>query len=83
MHKGGKIVHTGFVAHSLKEFIEIVDKVDLKTIEYHLREGCNDFASWIRDVFGDQELAEEVTEMQWWWPRKKMISRILKRMSGG
>jgi len=83
MQKGGKIVHTGFVAHSLKEFVEIFDKIDLKAIEYHLREGCNDFAAWIRDVFRDKELAEEVTEMQWWWPRKKLISRILKHLSEG
>jgi hypothetical protein len=81
MRKGGKIVHTGFIAHSLKEFLEIFDKIDLKAIEYHLREGCNDFAAWIRDVFGHNKLAEEVAEVQWWWPRKKLISRILKRLS--
>lgn len=83
MRKGGKIVHTGLVAHSLKEFVEIFDKIDLKSIEYHLREGCNDFAAWIRDVFRDRELAEEVAEMHWWWPRKRLISKILKRMSEG
>jgi carbonic anhydrase/acetyltransferase-like protein (isoleucine patch superfamily) len=83
MRKGGKIVHTGFIAHSLKEFLEILDKIDLKAIEYHLREGCNDFAAWIRDVFRHNKLAEEVAEMQWWWPRKKLSSRILKRLSEG
>jgi NDP-sugar pyrophosphorylase family protein len=83
MHKGGKVVHTGFVAHSLKEFVEIFDKIDLKAIEYHLRESCNDFAAWIRDVFRDPGLAEEVAEMEWWWPRKKLISKILKRISEG
>ncbi|RZN37180.1 MAG: NDP-sugar synthase [Methanophagales archaeon ANME-1-THS] len=82
MRKGGKIVHTGFVAHNLKEFLEIFEKIDLKAIEYHLREGCNDFAAWIRDVFRHNKLAEEVAEMRWWWPRKKLISRILKCMSG-
>ena len=79
--KGGKIVHTGFVAHSLKEFGEIFSKIDLKAIEYHLREGCNDFAAWIRDVFRDEKLASEVAGMHWWEPRRKLISKLQKRIS--
>lgn len=81
MRTEGKIVHTGFVAHSLKEFVEIFDKINLKAIEYHLEEGCNDFAAWIRDVFRDKKLANEIADWQWWQKRGELISKILKRMS--
>ena len=81
MRKGGKIVHTGSVAHNLKEFVEIFDKIDLKAIEYHLWEGCNDFAAWIHDVFRDEKLANEVAGMHWWDLRKKLISKVLTRIS--
>jgi len=81
MRKGGKIVHTGFIAHSLKEFLEIFDKIDLKAIEYHIRAGCNDFAAWIRNVLGDEKLATEVASVHWWDPRRKLISKIRERIS--
>lgn len=81
MQKGGKIVHTGFVAHNLREFVEIFKKIDPRSIEFHLREGCNEFAAWIRDVFRDEELAAQLAGLQWWEPRRKMISKILDRIS--
>jgi NDP-sugar pyrophosphorylase family protein len=81
MRRGGKIVHTGFVAHSLEMFVDMLRKVDQKAIEYHLREGYNDFAAWIRDVFRDEKLASEVADMQWWEPRSKLISKIQERIS--
>jgi mannose-1-phosphate guanylyltransferase/phosphomannomutase len=81
MRKGGKIVHTGFVARSLEMFADMLKKVDPKAIEYHLREGYNDFAAWIRDVFRDDKLASEVVGMQWWEPRSKLISTIQERIS--
>lgn len=88
MRKGRKIVHTGYVAYSLKEFVDIVKKIDQKVIDYHLEEAtrkinefapillCNDFAAWIRDVLRDEELAFEVAGLQWWEPRRKLVSMI-------
>jgi len=40
MRRGGKIVHTGFAARSLEEFLEIQEKVDQRSIDYHLRENA-------------------------------------------
>ena len=81
MRRGEKIAHTGFVAHNLREFVEIFNKIDQRAIEYHLRECCNDFAAWIRDVFKDENLANEVAGTRWWEPRRKLISKILERIS--
>ncbi|MEA2074887.1 MAG: DUF5752 family protein [Euryarchaeota archaeon] len=81
MRKGGKIAHTGFVAHNLKEFVEIFKKIDQRAIGFHLMDGYSDFAEWIRDVFEDEELASEVAGMQWWEPRKKLISKVQERIS--
>jgi len=81
MRKGGKIVHTGFVAHSLEMFVDILRKVDKRSVNYHCGEGYNDFAAWIRDVFRDEELASAVAGMQWWEPRSKLIRLVQARIS--
>ncbi len=81
MRKGGKIVHTGFVARSLDMFVDMLKKVDPRAIEYHLRESYNDFAAWIRDVYRDEKLAYEVVDMHWWEPRSKLIGKIQERIS--
>jgi len=81
MRRGGKIVHTGFAARSVEEFLEILEKVDQRSIDYHLRENHNDFAAWIRDIFRDEKLASEVVGMQWWEPKSELISKIRERIS--
>jgi len=81
MRKGGKIAHTGFVARNLEAFVEIFKKIDQRVIEYHIRDGCSDFAAWIRDVFGNEKLASEVAGVQWWEPRSKLISTIHERIT--
>jgi len=81
MRRGGKIVHTGFIARSLETFVDMLKKVDTKAIEYHLREGYNDFADWIRDVFRDEKLTSEVVGIQWWEPRSKLIGMIQEHIS--
>jgi len=55
--------------------------VDRRSVEFHLMDGYNDFAAWIRDVFMDEELASEVAGMQWWEQRKKLNSKIQERIS--
>lgn len=76
MRKGGRIVHTGLVAHSLDMFVDMFMNVDSRSVEFHLRDGYNDFVAWIREVFRDEELAAEVVDMQWWDSRSRQISKI-------
>ncbi len=47
--------HTGFSARSFQEFLEILGKVDVGSLEFHVSRG--DFENWLVVVFGDTELA--------------------------
>ena len=51
--------YTGQVATSLADFVEMLRTVDSKSIEFHLER--KDFERWIRNVFGDEELAQTVS----------------------
>jgi len=53
--------YTGKYARSLKEFAEIVRKVEAKSLKFHLVRG--DFQSWIRDL-GYPELALTLDELK-------------------
>ena len=51
--------YTGQVATSLAEFAEMLRTVDSKSIEFHMER--KDFERWIRNVFGDEELAQSIS----------------------
>ncbi len=80
MRRGGRVVHTGLVAHSLETFLYLLKRVDKRSIYFHLREGHNDFATWIREVLGDAKLASELMEVEWWRPRDELTSMIEDRI---
>ena len=54
--------YTGESAVSLKEFMEKIDHVSLKSLEFHLYRG--DFEKWITEVLEDRKLAEDVGRLQ-------------------
>ena len=54
--------YTGESASSLKEFVEKINEVNLKSLEFHLHRG--DFEKWIAEVLEDNELAEEIGKLQ-------------------
>ncbi len=61
MCRDGRITHTGLVANSIEErFVEILKIVDQTPIEYHLRDGHNDFARRIREFLDDGCLINEL-----------------------
>jgi hypothetical protein len=45
-------------AHTLREFVEVLDKLDVTRDGGYLRRG--DFSRWVDDVFGDHALAREL-----------------------
>ncbi|MGB9778974.1 MAG: DUF5752 family protein [Candidatus Bathyarchaeales archaeon] len=49
-------------ACSLKEFMEKVNEVNMKSLEFHLQRG--DFEKWINEVLEDAELAKEIAKLQ-------------------
>ena len=54
--KGGH--YTGISAVSLYDFTEKLKTIDKAAIDFHVRR--HDFQTWIRDIFGDDELAWEM-----------------------
>lgn len=54
--------YTGVSASSLKEFMEKINEVNVKSLDFHLYRG--DFEKWISEVLQDEELAVEVRKLQ-------------------
>jgi small-conductance mechanosensitive channel len=61
------IMPTPYVAHDLREFIEVLRQVSIDSLSYHifearlrLKKGVNDFAIWIEECLGDKDLAEKL-----------------------
>ena len=50
--------YTGESATSLKEFVEKIREVNVKSLEFHFYRG--DFKKWIAEVLEDKELAEQI-----------------------
>jgi hypothetical protein len=53
---------TGAFATSLFDFLEQLKKVDLKSVEFHLKR--NDFQKWLREVIRDDWLADQFGKLQ-------------------
>jgi hypothetical protein len=53
---------TGTSASSLKEFMERVNDVNIKSLEFHLQRG--DFEKWVEDTLQDKDLAWEIKRLQ-------------------
>jgi hypothetical protein len=54
--------YTGVSAASLKEFVEKINEVNVKSLEFHLYRG--DFEKWIAETLEDKELAEDIRKLQ-------------------
>jgi len=52
----------GFSAESLKDFYEIVKRVGVESVEFHLYRG--DFENWIKTAFEDAALADEIASLK-------------------
>ncbi len=54
--------YTGMSASSLKEFMEKISEVNVKSLEFHLYRG--DFEKWVAEVLQDSDLAGEIKRLQ-------------------
>ena len=52
---------TGVLATSIFDFLEQLKKVDLKSLEFHLKR--NDFQKWLREVIRDDWLADQFEKL--------------------
>jgi hypothetical protein len=63
-------------ATSLSDFVEKLNGIDDKAILFHYPRG--DFQAWIRDVLGDNELAERMCFITPNLPGEKLRKELLK-----
>jgi hypothetical protein len=53
---------TGLLAKTVKDFYELVQQVDVASLEFHLYRG--DFENWIRTACDDTAFADELASMK-------------------
>ena len=53
--------HDGKLVKNLEELGNALNDMSDETFHYHLGEGRNDFSNWIRDVVGDNKLANDLS----------------------
>lgn len=54
----------GIVLSDLSELSEAFDRMSEDIFNYHVREGNNDFANWVKFVFKEEELAKNIEKQK-------------------
>ena len=54
--------HDGKLIKNLGELEKALSDVSDETFHYHASEGRNDFSNWVRDVVGDNKLANDLSK---------------------
>lgn len=64
------VLPTNYVAYDLKGFIDILSRITIDSIYYHifearlrLEKNTNDFSNWIGTSIGDEKLAKEISKL--------------------
>ena len=64
------VIDTGKRASNLKEFVEVVRTIPIRSIYFHMFQsrlmlgtGENDFSIWFRESLGEEKLASEISRM--------------------
>jgi len=65
---------SGLVVHSLGEFVSMLKTVDVSSIRFHVEKG--DFERWIRQVVGDDKLADEIATVKL---NKRLKGEVLRK----
>ena len=64
------VLPTPYFAHDLREFVEVMKKITIDSIYYHvfearlrLQKGTNDFSIWIEDCLEEPDLSDEIARL--------------------
>ncbi|MDP2940102.1 MAG: DUF5752 family protein [Candidatus Omnitrophota bacterium] len=64
------VLPTNYIAYDLREFVDIVKKVTIDSIYFHIFESrlrlerkTNDFSNWIETSIGDKELSDRISRL--------------------
>jgi len=73
----GEGLFSGEVASSYSEFLEIIKRIDTRSILFHLYRG--DFDKWFSDVFKDRKLAKKIVALKnKLMPPNRVRDRLIK-----
>ncbi|MFA4989807.1 MAG: DUF5752 family protein [Candidatus Omnitrophota bacterium] len=87
------ILPTAHVVYDLKEFVEVLKRITIDSIYFHIFEArlrlekpTNDFSLWIEHSLGDKELAYEISRFDPYTStledlRKKIVQIITRRIA--
>ena len=53
-------LHNGVVLKNLHDLIDVLEIIDEETFTYHTKNGKNDFAQWVLNIFKDKNLADKI-----------------------
>ena len=70
-------VNNGPVLRSLDELYTALSEMGKETFSHHASKDKNDFSAWIRDVLGDQKLAEDLMKTK---SKKEMAAKVKQRV---
>jgi len=70
--------HDGKTIKNLRELRKALIDMSDETFHYHLGGGRNDFSKWIRDVVGDDKLAEDLSKAR---SRMQASQAVAQRIS--
>ncbi len=80
------IFPTHYIAYNLNDFLDILKKITIDTIYFHIFEsrlrlarGTNDFSNWIKDSIGDNKLASDIARLDpYSYTLEELRGRIIK-----
>lgn len=88
------VIPTNYITHDLKEFVDILNKITLDSIYFHifearlrLEKGNNDFSNWIESSIGEKELADEISRLDPYTQtleslRNTIVKKVEQRIRG-
>ena len=70
MKSASFVLPTNYIAYDLREFVDIIKKVTMDSIYFHIFESrlrlerkTNDFSNWIETSIGDKELSDRISRL--------------------
>ncbi|MBE3091582.1 MAG: hypothetical protein IMZ42_04635 [Candidatus Atribacteria bacterium] len=72
-------LNNGKKLKNIAELMESLKDMDQDLFSFHVNEQNNDFASWIRDVFGEKELARRIRDARHPANMLKSIEKYIQR----
>ncbi len=84
------VIPTNYVAENLKEFVDILDKITVDSIYFHifearlrLEKGKNDFSNWIETSIGEKKLADAISKLDpYTYSMEDLRKKVIKIVKG-